>query len=225
MQNDEKRIAGEAAVELVRDGMTLGLGTGSTVAFFLKALGEKVRLGMKVRGVPTSERTAHLCHQLGIELLDFASVDRLDLNVDGADEVDHDFRMIKGGGGALLREKLVALASRRNVIIADSSKAVERLGAFPLPVEIVRFGHHQIKRRIEEMGVRSTLRITGDDPYITDNGHYILDCQTGPIPDPAALEAWLKSVTGVVDTGLFLCHCHTLIIGKGDEAIRRNKQD
>lgn len=223
MQDDEKKTAGEAAVELVRDGMTLGLGTGSTVAYFLKALGKKVQNGMNVRGVPTSERTAHLCHQLGIGLVDFASVESLDLTVDGADEVDHDFRMIKGGGGALLREKIVALASKRNVIIADSSKVVERIGTFPLPVEIIRFGYQQVERRIEEMGVKPTLRISGDDPYITDNGHYILDCRTGPIDDPKALEAQLKSLTGVVDTGLFLTHCHTLIIGMGNGAIQHDK--
>ncbi|MEO5373940.1 MAG: ribose-5-phosphate isomerase RpiA [Alphaproteobacteria bacterium] len=224
MQNQEKKLAGEAAADMVRNGMTLGLGTGSTVAFFLRALGEKVKSGMKVRGVPTSERTANLCHQLGIELLDFASVDTIDLCVDGADEVDREFRIIKGGGGALLREKIVALASRRNVIIVDSSKMVDRLGAFPLPVEVVRFGHHHVARRLREKGVIVQLRITGDDPYITDNGHYILDCRMGLLDDPAVTEAELKSMTGVVDTGLFIGHCNTVIIGKGNEIFTRHRE-
>lgn len=223
MQDHEKKVAGEAAAELVRDGMTLGLGTGSTVKYFLHALGEKVRNGMKVRGVPTSERTASLCHQLGIELLDFSSVDTLDLCVDGADEIDHDFRMIKGGGGALLREKVVATVARENVIIIDSSKLVDRLGSFPVPVEVVRFGYLHLERRLRARGFDLQLRISGDDPYITDNGHYILDCRMGTIADPSALEADLKTMTGVVDTGLFIGFCHTVIVGRGNEAILRRK--
>lgn len=220
MQNVEKRVAAEGALQLVRDGMTLGLGTGSTVAYFLKALSEK---GLKIRGVPTSERTATQCRALGIELLDIHSVTTLDLTVDGADEVDHKFRMIKGGGGALLREKLVAEISQHVAIIIDSSKLVDVLGDFPLPVEVVRFGYQQVERRLKDMGVDLRLRFVGDDPYTTDNGHYILDCRLGAIGDPDALAKELKAITGIVDTGLFLNHCDTLIIGKGNDLVVRRK--
>ncbi len=223
MQNQEKKVAGEAAAALVTGGMTLGLGTGSTVAFFLNALGEKIRQGMKVRGVPTSEQTAALCHALGIELRDIHSVDRLDLTIDGADEIDHQFRMIKGGGGALLREKIVAEISERVAIVVDSTKFVKRLGVFPVPVEVVRFGYQQVRNRLAAMGIAAKLRFTGDDPYTTDNGHYILDCPMGSIHEPEALAAEVKALTGVVETGLFMNHCHTLIIGKGAEAIVRSK--
>lgn len=223
MQDAEKKVAGEAAATMVAHGMTLGLGTGTTVDFFLRALGELVRSGMKVRGVATSERTARLCHQLGIELLDFESVDEIDLSVDGADEVDDELRMIKGGGGALLREKMVAVASRHIVIIVDSSKIVPVLGNFPVPVEVIRFGHHQVERRLLERSLSCKLRLSRDDPYITDNGHYILDCHLGAISDPVATEASLKSISGVVDTGLFVNLCHTLIIGRGTHAEIRRK--
>lgn len=224
MQTRDKKIAGEAAVALVRDGMILGLGTGSTVAFFLEALGEKIRQGMKVRGVPTSQRTAAYCHSLGIELLDNCSVERLDLTVDGADEIDYKFCMIKGGGGALLREKIVAEISERVVIIVDSTKVVKRLGAFPVPLEVVRFGYQQVQRRLSDMGITATLRSDGDSPYTTDNGHYILDCYTGFIDEPEALGARLKAITGVVDSGLFTNHCHTLIIGSGTKAVLRSRE-
>lgn len=217
-QDDEKRIAGAAAADLVLDGMVLGLGTGSTVEHFLAALGEKVKTGMRVRGVPTSERTAKVCHGLGIEVLDFASVDALDLAIDGADEIDGHFQMIKGGGGALLREKIVAAAAREVAIIVDASKVVPMLGAFPLPVEIVRFGYQTVERKIRDRGIDFTLRHAGDNPFVTDNGNFILDLKMGPtIADPAKLHAELDAIPGVVDTGLFIDLCHVLLVGQNGE--------
>lgn len=217
-QDEEKTIAGQAAAELVEDGMVLGLGTGSTVECMLDALGDKVKAGMKIRGVPTSERTATRCHELGIEVLDFASVDVLDLAIDGADEIDGNFQMIKGGGGALLREKIVASAAKQVAIMVDSTKVVDTLGAFPLPVEIVRFGYQQVERTFSQRGYDFAMRMTGGNPYITDNGNYILDCTMAKIEDPAALHADLNAMTGVVDNGLFIDLCHVLVIGQGSEA-------
>lgn len=217
IQDDEKRIAGTAAADLVEEGMVLGLGTGSTVECLLAALGEKVKVGMRVRGVPTSERTAKICHQLGIEVLDFASVDTLDLAIDGADEIDGNFQMIKGGGGALLREKIVAAAASQVAIMVDSSKVVDVLGAFPLPVEIVRFGYQTVERKVRDLGIDFTLRHAGDNPYVTDNGNFILDLKMGQIPHPAALHNELAAIPGVVDTGLFIDLCHVLVIGQGTE--------
>ena len=223
MQNREKKAAGEAAVALVEEGMILGLGTGSTVAFFLDALGEKVRGGMRVHGVPTSGKTSAACHTLGIALLDIHSVEWLDLTVDGADEIDPRFRMIKGGGGALLREKIVAEMSRRVVIIVDSGKTVERLGAFPVPVEVTRFGFQHVQRRLADMGIAAKLRSRGDTHDTTDNGNYILDCAVGLLDEPESLAARLKAMTGVVECGLFMNHCHTLIVGTETGAIVRTK--
>ncbi|MFN3076099.1 MAG: ribose-5-phosphate isomerase RpiA [Alphaproteobacteria bacterium] len=224
MNEVEKKAAGEAAADMVRDGMTLGLGSGTTVDYFLRALGERVLGGMRIRGVPTSERTAHLCRRLGIDLLDFTSVDEVDLTVDGADEVDDSFRMIKGGGGALLREKMVAIASRQIAIVVDSSKLVTSLGNFPLAVEVTRFGHHLVERKLRERGIPCRLRISGDDPYITDNGHYILDCRMGIIEDPIRTEAGLKGMNGIVATGLFIGLCDTLIVGRGKDVEIRRRQ-
>ena len=212
-QAKEKELAGKKAAELVEDGMTLGLGTGSTVECMLYALGDRVKAGLKIKGVPTSERTAALCHKLGIELVDFFQVDRLDLAIDGADEIDVNFQMTKGGGGALLREKIVAEAADKVAIMVDSTKLVDKLGAFPLPVEIVKFGHPQTEAKIRAMGIDFSLRSSGDDPYSTDNGNYILDCKMGTIDEQA----------GVVDTGLFIDLCDYLVIGTGDVAEIRNK--
>lgn len=217
-QDEEKKIAGAAAADLVEEGMVLGLGTGSTVECMLAALGEKVKAGMTVRGVPTSERTAAVCRELGIEVLDFATVDTLDLAIDGADEIDGNFQMIKGGGGALLREKIVAAAAKQVAIMVDSSKVVDTLGAFPLPVEIVPFGYQTVERKIREKGIDFTMRQAGGTPFVTDNGNFILDLKMGPaITDPAGLHDDLNAIPGVVDTGLFIDLCHVLVIGQEGE--------
>ncbi|MBB3999135.1 ribose-5-phosphate isomerase RpiA [Aureimonas pseudogalii] len=203
------RIGFEAA-RRVDSGMRLGIGTGSTAEAFVRALAERVKEGLRIVGVPTSERTARLCRDLGIPLTTLEELPELDLTIDGTDEVDGALRLIKGGGGALLREKIVASASARMLVIADVTKKVETLGAFPLPVEINGFGIVSTLLAIERaaglVGVAGTLalRRTGDDPFITDGGHLIVDASFGRIPDPEALSAALHAIPGVVEHGLFL---------------------
>jgi ribose 5-phosphate isomerase A len=215
--------AARAALEFVKDGMIVGLGTGSTSAHFVKQLGERVRQGLRVKGVPTSEATRNLAEQVGVPLLEISQVTSLDVDVDGADEVDSGFRLIKGGGGALLREKIVAAASKRMVVIADDSKWVETLGAFPLPVEVTRFGFALTQQRVAEAlratgcaGNEVVLRVSGkaNEPVITDGGNYILDAHAKRIPNAEKLGAALKDVAGVVEHGLFLGLAQTVIIGK-----------
>ena len=207
-----KRQAAEHAIALVEDGMLLGLGTGSTAAHFVDLIGRRLEEeGLKVACVPTSEATRAQAERLGIPLVDLDRQPSLDLTVDGADEIDPQLRLIKGGGGALLREKIVAMASDRMVVIADASKRVATLGAFPLPVEIVRFGLTATRNLIEALATEAgctgelTLRGTATgEPFNTDSGHLILDCAFGRIADPEALDAALKQVPGVVEHGLFL---------------------
>ena len=219
--------AATKALEFVKDGMLLGLGTGSTAAHFVRLLGERVRQGLRVKGVPTSEATRNLAEQVGVPLLEISQIDHLDLDIDGADELDPQFRLIKGGGGALLREKIVAAASGQMIVIADESKAVDVLGAFPLPVEVVRFGFALTQKRIAEAlratgcaGNEVTLRTSGksNEPVITDGGNYILDAHAKRIAQPEALGAALKNIAGVVEHGLFLGLSRTAIIGKAKGA-------
>lgn len=202
---DAKRRAGERAAELIEDGMAVGLGTGSTAHFMVERLGERVREGLRVRCIPTSRRTEEQARGLGIPLTTFAEVARLDLTIDGADEIGPQLALIKGGGGALLREKLVAAASGRFVVVADATKRVASLGRFPLPVEVVPFAWEVTARRVAEVtGAEPLLRREGAATYTTDNGNLILDCGCGAIEDPAALERELKLIPGVVECGLFV---------------------
>ncbi|HEX8561018.1 MAG TPA: ribose-5-phosphate isomerase RpiA [Pyrinomonadaceae bacterium] len=203
---DAKQRAGFRAAELVEDGMTVGLGTGSTAHWVVERLGERVRAGLRVRCVPTSRRTEEQARRLRIPLVTLGEVGELDIAVDGADEIAPDLALIKGGGGALLREKLVASAARRFVVVADLSKMVNALGRFPLPVEVVQFAWELTARRVKGVvGVEPELRrAEGGEPYVTDNGNYLLDCRCGSIPDPAGTERRLKSLTGVVESGLFV---------------------
>ncbi|MBS7698632.1 MULTISPECIES: ribose-5-phosphate isomerase RpiA [unclassified Chelatococcus] len=208
---DAKRQAAAQAVALVEDGMRLGLGTGSTAKHFVALLGERVRGGLKVIGVPTSERTRAQAESEGIPLSDLDATPELDLTVDGADEIDEDLRLIKGGGGALLREKIVAAASARMIVIADDSKRVAVLGRFPLPVEVVPFGLAATTLAVRDAaaaaGCRGDLRLrkqADGTPFITDGGHYILDGSFGAITEPERLSQALLSVPGVVDHGLFI---------------------
>jgi ribose 5-phosphate isomerase A len=211
---DQKRAAGEAAAALVEPGMVVGLGTGSTAAHFVAALGAR---GLDIRGVPTSEATAELARQAGVKLLSLDEAKQIDLTVDGADEVGQGLVLIKGGGGALLREKLVWEASRRCVVIADAAKQVVRLGKYPLPIEVVAFGHSTIQARICdalvecEINVAPRLRMNDGQPFRTDSGNLIYDVACGDIPDPGMLGDCLKVITGVVEHGLF--------IGLADEAL------
>lgn len=217
--------AAEAAFSHVQDGMRLGIGTGSTAEEFVRLLAEKVAAGLKVEGVPTSERTARLCVELGVPLKSLDELPELDLTIDGADEVDHGLRLVKGGGGALLREKIVAAASARVIVIADQSKVVETLGAFPLPIEINPFGQVATRIAIEKLAARSglsgalTMRSSGDGAFMTDGGHLILDASFGRIPDAEALARELNTIPGVVEHGLFI-NLASLAIIAGPEGAR-----
>jgi ribose 5-phosphate isomerase A len=220
-----KRQAAEHAIALVEDGMTLGLGTGSTAAHFVDLLGQRVRAGLKVVCVPTSEATRAQAERLGVALADLDRCPAPDLTVDGADEIDPALRLIKGGGGALLHEKIVAMASDRMVVIADHSKRVATLGAFPLPVEIVSFGVAATRNLVEALAAEAgcsgeiVLRTqSGGDPFVTDSGHLILDCAFGRIAAPEALDAALKAVPGVVENGLFLAIADAAIVA-GPEGV------
>jgi ribose 5-phosphate isomerase A len=210
MSDEFKRHAAERAMDEIRDGMKVGIGTGSTAEHFVRALGAAVRAGLKVTGVPTSERTAALAREEGIPLSTLEEMPALDVTVDGADEIDPDMALIKGGGGALLREKIVAAASGRMVVIADSGKLVQRLGKFPLPVEVVPFGLGATRIAVEAVLARHglqgevSLRGGADHPFVTDGGHYILDAALGAIPDAARLAVDLNLIPGVVETGLFI---------------------
>jgi ribose 5-phosphate isomerase A len=226
MNVDAAKInAAAAALEFVREGMTVGLGTGSTAAHFVRLLGERVRQGLVVLAVPTSEATRTLAEASGVPLVDITHVTRIQIAVDGADEIDAAFRLIKGGGGALLREKIVAAAAEHFVVIADASKQVQAVGAFPLPIEVAPFGFTLTARRIFEVlracgcgGDEVTLRQGAGPtlPFITDNGNFILDAAAKRIPDPDALSTALRRIPGVVEHGLFLGLAHTVIVG--DEA-------
>ncbi|HEX7956322.1 MAG TPA: ribose-5-phosphate isomerase RpiA [Pyrinomonadaceae bacterium] len=204
---DAKQRAGFKAAEFVEEGMRVGLGTGSTAYWLVERLGERVRAeGLRVRCVPTSRRTEEQARGLGIPLASLAELGELDIAVDGADEIGPGLALVKGGGGALLREKLVASAARRFVVVADASKRVEVLGKFPLPVEVVPFAWELTARRVAEVtGAEPALRRDGGgEIYVTDNGNFILDCRCGEIRDPARTERGLKSLVGVVESGLFV---------------------
>lgn len=223
MPVDYKQQAAAKALEYVEPGMKLGLGTGSTAAKFVDLLGEKVKAGLDVVCVPTSEATAAQARALGIKLTTLDDEPVLDITVDGADELDGDLRLIKGGGGALLREKIVAVSSDRMIVIADASKRVGRLGKFAVPVEVVRFGLGSTTRMIEaltaDIGCEGpiTLRRAADGtPFITDSGNVILDCAFGQLPDPEAVDDVLRQIPGVVENGLFIGICDTAIIAGPD---------
>ena len=226
---DQKRICGVAAAALVEDGMLVGLGTGSTAKHFVDALAARmVKEGLKIRAVSTSTVTEDQARALGIPLLTLDEVETIDLTVDGADEIGPGLSLIKGGGGALLREKLVWEASRRCVVIADAAKHVVRLGKFPLPVEVVAFGHTGTSRRLFDalaecdIGAAPRLRSRDGRPFITDSGNVIYDIACGVIEDPSALADALKSVTGVVEHGLFLDRADEVLIGTDSGVDRRS---
>ena len=226
---DQKRAAGEAAAALVKDGMTVGLGTGSTAAFFVHALGKRAQAeGLRLTCVATSRATEDLAGQVGLTLAELGASDEIDLTVDGADEIGPGLSLIKGGGAALLREKLEWEASRRCVTIADAAKRVHRLGHFPLPIEVVAFGHETTARRLgdvlESCGIEAPpqLRTRDGAPVTTDGGNLIYDVACGAIAKPAALATALKLITGVVEHGLFLDLADEALIGtdKGVERIK-----
>ncbi|MBW5446339.1 ribose-5-phosphate isomerase RpiA [Cohnella sp. CFH 77786] len=220
---DKKKRAGEKASEFVQDGMVVGLGTGSTAYWATLKIGERVKNGLNIRAIPTSVSTAKLAAELGIPLIGFGEAETIDLTIDGADEIDPGLNLIKGGGGALLREKIVAQASREVIIVAEDTKRVEVLGAFQVPVEIVPFGWEVTLRRVNRLGGTAVLRSAGGQPFETDNGNWILDCDFGRIPDPATLHQALKMTTGAVETGIFPRGADRVVIATeaGVELLRR----
>lgn len=224
-QDAAKRAAALQAVANIEDGMAVGLGSGSTAALAVEALAARVAQGLRVTGIPTSEATAALARRLGVRLTSFAERTRLDITIDGADQVERgSLALIKGRGGALLREKIVASASDRMIVIVDESKLVDRLGgATPLPVEIVVFGWQTVIARLAALGFAPTLRLDGGQPFVTDGGNLIADCAIAAIPDPAALEARLAAIAGVIETGLFLGLASEVLVGRptGVERLRR----
>jgi ribose 5-phosphate isomerase A len=214
-QDIAKRLAARAAVAEVESGMVVGLGSGSTALLALEALAERVAGGLHVAGIPTSERTAEAARRLGVPLTSFAEHRRIDLAIDGADEVElGTLNLIKGLGGSLLREKIVAVASDRLIVIVDDGKLVDRLGQrSPLPVEIVPFGSERTIERLADAGGAPVLRLSGNQPFVSDGGHYIADCRFGEIADPAALERRLRAIVGVVETGLFIGIASRVLVG------------
>ncbi|KXY09268.1 ribose 5-phosphate isomerase A [Bacillus wiedmannii] len=209
-----KQLAGEYAANFVKDGMKVGLGTGSTVYWAIQKLGERIKEGLSFQAVPTSKETEVLAKQLNISLISLNDVQSLDLTIDGADEIDANLQLIKGGGGALLREKIVATSSKELIIIADESKLVTHLGTFPLPVEIIPFSWKQTERKIQSLGCQTTLRLKNNETFITDNNNMIIDCIFPyNITNPANLHTQLKMITGVVETGLFVNMTSKAIIG------------
>lgn len=226
LQDDEKKLAGEASLRYVQNEQVVGLGTGSTAKFAIEALGAKVRQGLKIRGIPTSVRSRDLATKLGIPLTTFEEVQQIDVTIDGADEFDPQLNLIKGGGGALLREKIVASATKQLIIVTDASKQVPVLGKFPLPVEVIKFAQALVAREITALGAKTKLRKDeAGNAYITDEGNHILDCSFGQIPDPPALALKLSQIPGIVEHGLFIGMANAVIMAKGTEVIelKRNR--
>ncbi|MGC2247945.1 MAG: ribose-5-phosphate isomerase RpiA [Terriglobales bacterium] len=213
----EKELAGRAAAKLVNDGDIVGVGTGSTAYFAILALGERVKAGLKIIGIPTSNASAELARGVGIPLSTLDQHSAIDIDIDGADEIDPHLNLIKGGGGALLREKVIATASKKFVVIADSGKLVSTLGKFPLPVEVISFARAVVEKKIAGLGASVKWRTHPDgSPYATDNGNPILDCSFGKIEDPPKLARTLSDIQGVVEHGLFIGLASLALIGKGN---------
>lgn len=214
MEQNEKQLAAIEAVKLIENGMIVGLGTGSTAFFMIQELGKKVANGLKITGVPSSKETEKLALHYDIKLISLDKAKKIDLNIDGADEFDPKLQLIKGGGGALLREKIIAHNSKINIIIADSSKEVQRLGKFKLPIETIPFATNVIKNELEQLGLNPSIRITNGKNYITDENNYILDLDILDWQDLEQLEVKLLSIPGIVETGLFLKTTDKIILGK-----------
>tara|TARA_R110000796_G_scaffold104102_1_gene213754 strand:+ start:137470 stop:138144 length:675 start_codon:yes stop_codon:yes gene_type:complete len=214
LEQNEKQLAAIEAVKLIENEMIVGLGTGSTAFFMIQELGKKVANGLKITGVPSSKETEKLALHYDIKLISLDKAKKIDLNIDGADEFDPKLQLIKGGGGALLREKIIAHNSKINIIIADSSKEVQRLGKFKLPIETIPFATNVIKNELEQLGLNPSIRITNGKNYITDENNYILDLDILDWQDLEQLEVKLLSIPGIVETGLFLKTTDKIILGK-----------
>ena len=211
----EKKLAALESVDYIENGMAVGLGSGSTARLFVQALGDRVRNGLEVKGIPTSKKTKALAIEVGIPLTDFGKIHRLDVTVDGADEIDPNLNLIKGGWGALLREKIVAMATDCFIVVADSRKLVKTLGVFPLPVEVIPFGWQNVAENISSLNAVVELRVKADgQPFRTSQKNFVLDCRFEAIPDPEMLGEKLRRIIGVVEHGLFVGMTNTAIIGK-----------
>ena len=225
-----KYVAAKRAVNFVEDGMKLGLGTGSTAAWMVRCLAERVhKEGLRIKGVPTSTRTANLARELGLEMITLDEAGRLDITIDGTDEFDDNLNLIKGGGGALLQEKIVASASDKMIVIADFDKRVTYLGQFPLPIEVLSFGMKSSQDQIASLlvahdvaGRDITMRMAGNAPFVTDEGNYILDLHLGKISDPLKLAIALNQVPGVVESGLFINICDLVLLGASDGTLEEH---
>jgi ribose 5-phosphate isomerase A len=218
-QDEAKALVGKRAVEFVSDGMAVGLGTGSTSQMFIRALGEKVKAGLKIRCVSSSDASQRLAESLGIEVVSLPELPALDIYVDGADEVGPGLAMIKGGGGALLREKIVASSAKKWVVVVDSSKMVKTLGKFPLPVEVIKMALPLVKGKLATLGLNPVQRKRPDgSDYLTDESNFILDCHCGEIPDPAKTAAEIRAIVGVVEHGLFM-NMASLVLVAGDNGV------
>ncbi len=223
-QDEAKKAAGRRVIqEFVKDGMKIGLGSGTTSHFFVRELGRHVADGLRLTCTATSRATNDVAREVGIAIIDPNDIGEIDLTIDGPDEIDHDFNMIKGGGACLLWEKIVAHASKRMVTICDESKIVDRLGAFPLPVEVVQFAWKQTERLVSDTlgahrikGVKIERRMRDGQPIVTDSGNFILDCRCGGIPAPAKLEIELNRIPGVVENGLFTRESCGMVVGRLD---------
>ena len=219
-QDDAKRMAAQRALEFVEDGMSLGLGSGTTSAIFIKELGERVKQGLRIRGIATSAASQQLAESLSIPITNFNDCPELDLTIDGADEIGPGLALIKGGGGALLREKIVETASRRFIVVADATKLVHTLGHFPLPVEVIQMALPIVAPKLEALGFNAKLRHHSDGSlYITDEGNFILDCAGVSITDPAKTAAEIRAIVGVVEHGLFLNMASFALIA-GQDGVR-----
>ncbi|MEH7378648.1 MULTISPECIES: ribose-5-phosphate isomerase RpiA [Bacillaceae] len=201
---NEKKEVGEKAVDYVKEGMVVGLGTGSTVFYTISKLGKLVQQGFSIKGIPTSKQTEKLAIDVGIPIVSLNEIDHIDLAIDGADEVNRDLDLIKGGGGALLREKIIAKAAKTFIVVSDSHKNVDTLGTFPLPIEVVPFGYEMTMKYIRELGGNPKLREKDGNPFLTDNGNFIIDSSFQEINHPKELEENLNLIPGVVDNGLFV---------------------
>ena len=211
-----KELAAKKSLDFIEDGMVVGLGTGSTATCFIKLLGERVKRGLKIRAIPSSNTSKELAEALSIPVINFQQCPEIDVTIDGADEIAPGLALIKGGGGALLHEKIIASASRRFIVIADSSKVVTRLGKVPLPVEVIPIASPLVARKLMQMGLRSTIRRldTGSD-FITEEGNLILDCDSGEIQDADTLAASIRNIVGVVEHGLFLHMAERALVSDG----------
>ena len=224
-RDDEKTAAARKALEFIQNGMVVGLGSGSTSSRFIELLGELVQRGLKIRGIASSAKSAELARSLSIPITDFHETTEIDVAVDGADEVDEKLALIKGGGGALLREKIVASAAKQFIVIVDSSKLVKHLGKFPLPVEVVPMAAPLVDKRLRALKINPTVRkLPNGAEYKTDEGNFIFDCACGEILHPDALAASIRAIVGVVEHGLFLNLAERVIVAKGSEVTMITRQ-